>query len=183
MRKALLFIFVVGLLALAQPAEAQLRANVPSVRAQSRLFNDSGAGVMLNKLFSPEHFRMSHAYEMSFGSFGGDTHSMGMYTNTLAWQFSDKLAAKVDVSLAHNLLGGGMDNKALGLGRQNGKVFLRNAEVAYRPTERTLLHLSIRQSPYGSYMGPYGYMNPGAYGGPFGYASRSEDLFWRARSR
>ncbi len=71
----------------------------------------------------------------------------------------------------------------LGPNADQGKVFLRNAEIAYRPAENVQFHLQVHQSPYGSYMSPYG--GYGYYGHYAGHAlearigSRVDDLFWR----
>ena len=187
MREMMSLLCLVVFLGIALPAQAQLREDVREQRAPTKLFDQGGAGFLLNKIFSPEQFRMSHTYEMSMGAGGGQNMSMGMYTNTMQWQFSDKLAARMDVGFAHSLFG----NQAAGLQSENGlggRVFLRNAEVAYRPTKNTMLHLSIQQSPYGSYMSPYGYApygySPYHYGSPFGPVhSNASDLFWNDRAR
>jgi hypothetical protein len=173
----------VALLGLTLPAQAQFRDAVPEYRASARLYDSGAAGFLLNKVFNPSVFRMSHSFEMSVGSFGGNTSSLGMYTNTLAWQFNNKLAARVDVSMAYSPLNNGVFDQ----GNQSPRVFLRNAEIAYRPSENIQFHFQVRQSPYGRYMSPYGTYSPygmspygyhnalmyGGYGGP------SPDLFWK----
>jgi hypothetical protein len=173
MRQLLSVLSLIVFLGVATPAEAQLRQDVQAQQAQAKLYGSEGPSFSLNRLFSPDHFRMQHSYEMSFGSYGGTTSSLGMYTNTMMFQFNDKLAARVDMSFAHSPLGDGIGQK-LGLQQDNGQFFLRNAEVAYRPNERMQLHLSFRQSPYGSYMSPYGYYGQ-SHGG---YGSRHHNLFW-----
>ena len=184
MRKLLSLLCFVVLLGLAVPVQAQLRQDVQAQQTSAKLYGTDGPAFSLNQLFSPEHFRMSHSYEMSFGSFGGQASSLGMYTNTMMFQFSQKLAARVDVAFAHSLLNNGMRNP-LGPDADRGQVFLRNAEIAYRPTENMRLHLSVRQSPYGGYMNPYGYgYNPyhgSSFYGTFGSADR--DLFWNDGQR
>ncbi len=182
MRKTLSLLCLIAFLWLAVPAQAQLRnalqENPPSVQ----LYDSEGPGFLFNKLFNPSVFRMSHSIEMSTGSFGGRSSSLGMYTNSMAWQFSDKLAARVDMSVAYSPF----NNGALGFGeQQKPQVFLRNAEVAWRPSENVQFHLQVRQSPYGSYMSPYGYYNP-YYGYQnrasmmqVGFGGPSRDLFWR----
>lgn len=166
------------------PASAQLRAEATQIDAPVRLYDAGGTGISLNKYFSPEHFKMSHSFEFSSGSYGG---SMGMYTNSMAWQFSSKLAARVDVALAYSPDGasttGQLSNSAFG--NQGGRIFLRNAELAYRPTENTLFQFSVRQSPYGQYMSPYGYDRYGynrygsGFSGRFGYNDGyAGSLFW-----
>lgn len=187
MRKTLSLLCLIAFLGVAVPAQAQLRDAVQEYRAPARLYDTGGAALLFNKLFNPAIFRMSHSFEMSMGSFGGQTNSLGMYTNTLAWQFSDELAARVDLSLAYSPL----QNEALGFGEQKPQVFLRNAEVAWRPSENVQFHLQVRQSPYGSYMSPYGYYNPYyGYRNPYrasmmevGFGGPSHDLFWRDSRR
>ena len=168
---------LIVLLGVAMPAQAQMRTDVQLEPAPAKLYGGDGPSFALNKLFSPQHFRMGHSFEMSASSFGGGT-SLAMYTNTMAWQFSPKLAARVDVSYMMAPFGG----EALGFNQdQPGRLFLRNAEIAYRPKENMVFHFSVRQSPYGSYMGPYGAYGPGAafYGHqPFGVGSQQQRLFW-----
>ncbi len=174
-------------LALVQPTSAQLREDARVLASQDapKLY-DAGSAFSLNKLFSREHFRMGHAYELSAGSMGGNGYSMGVYTNSLMWQFNQKLAARVDLSVAHSPFGNAPGNmygqNVTGEG-QPFRFFVQNAEVAYRPTENTELHFSFRQSPYGSYYSPYG-ANPYGYS-PYGrgysarFANSSDGLFWR----
>jgi len=188
MRKLLSLVLFVVLLGVTLPANAQLRNNVQSQEAAARLYGTDGPMFSLNKLFSPEHFKMGHSYEMSFGSFGNQSSSLGMYTNSMMFQFNDKLAARVDLSFAHSPFG---SNNAIGGQSNQGQFFLRNAEVAYRPSEKVHVHLSIRQSPYGSYMSPYGRYgyNPYSYGRHSahslfaGFGNRGDDLFWNDRLR
>jgi hypothetical protein len=96
----------------------------------------------------------------------------------MMWRFSPKLAARVDVGVAHSLFG----NSSLGNGvpgSQNSfaNIYLKNAEVAYRPLKNMTLHLSFRQAPrgYGYYMSPYGYYG---YGGGYygGYGGRAASI-------
>ena len=177
MRSALSVVCLLTVLFTATPAQAQLRGGDEVRRPPVKVFDAGAASFALNKLFSPAHFRMSHSYEFSTGSFGGAGGSMGMYTNTMMWQFNQKLAARVDVSYAHTPFGG----SRFGNEGNGGQLFLRNAEIAYRPKENVALHFSIRQSPFGSYMSPYGYYSPFSRFG-YGY-SRGDDLFWNSPQR
>ncbi len=186
MRRSLVLFVFAATLAVATPSQAQLRSDASALnQGESVRLMDSG--FQLSNLFSPNVFRMSHSYEMSAGSVGGNGYSLGMYTNSMQWQFSNQLAARVDVAMAHSPFGGG---DVLGLSNdpnQPFKLFVRNAEVAYRPTDSIQLNFSYRQSPFGGYANPYGY-NQGSdlralratdYG--FGAGSGGGDrLFWRA---
>ncbi len=182
MRTTLSMLCLVLFLSVAAPAQAQLREDaVRSQQTTTRLYGEDGFSfeVLFDRIFSPEHFRMSHSYEMSFSSFGGQSASLGMYTNTMQWQFSDKLAARVDVALMQPFSG---------FGEQQPRLLLRNAEVAYRPTENMIFHFQVQQSPYGRYMRPYGYgyrpYGYRPYGGHPGVfnmrvGSTPGDLFWK----
>ena len=175
-----MLLFLVVTLALTLPAEAQLRQAPTQEQNRVKLY-DAGSGLSLNRFFDPAHFRMSHSLEFSTGSFGGGASSLGMYTNSMQWQFSQKLAARVDVALAYSPTGNINGSNSFNGGNNSGKVFLRNAEIAYRPSENTMLHLSIRNSPYGSYMSPYGGYNPG-YGynrDAMFYGDPVARLFWK----
>ena len=146
------FLLVVGT---AVPVHAQMRSQVASHTqpGPAQLFDTEAPSFTLNKLFDPQHFRMGHSYEMSVGSYGGQSSSMGMYTNSLMWQFGPQLDARVDIGVAHQFFG----PQQLGADSQAAQVFLRNAEINYRPSENTQIHFSFRQSPYGNYMHPHGY--------------------------
>ena len=182
MRTSFLSLLLIALLAFAAPAQAQLRSANSPAEASVRLYEQGNAGFSLNKYFSPEHFAMSHSFELS--SFGGN--SMSMYTNSMQWQFSSKLAARLDVAAAYSPLGSQSGMSVTG--QSDSRVFVKNAELAYRPKENVQLHLSFRQSPYGSYMSPYGYGGYGynRYGGSSfqaDYGSSNRDLFWNDRLR
>mgnify|MGYP006274745815 FL=1 len=161
---------LVVVLALATPAHAQLRSTAQTGSVPTQLYNSGQAAVdALGQLFGADHFQMAHSYEMSFASAGNQSASMGMYTNTMMWQFNSKWAARMDVGVAHSLHGSA-------LGDQNGRVFLRNAEIAYRPSENTQFRLQIQQSPHGRYARPYGYRGYGR--SAFMAPTPTGDLFW-----
>ncbi len=184
MRKTLAVVILVAAAAIPMSADAQFRDAVAHNRPSARLYQATGAlGSVMNKIFSPSVFKMSHSVEMSAGSFGGQGYSMGMYTNTMAWQFSEKLAMRADVAVAYS-----PQNQNLArLGAQNSgpRVFLRNAEIAWRPSENFQLNIQVRQDPYG-YRHPF--VSP--YGGYYGYgfspylsyrSGYRGGPFWRSR--
>ena len=172
-RKSLVLIALAIMLVL--PVRAQFREAVPKTHPPVRLYEATGkVGAFLGRMFSPSVFQMNHSFEMSAGSFGGQGFSMGMYTNTMSWQFSDKLAARMDVAVAYS-----PQNQVAhrtGFGQQNAgpRVFLRNAEIAWKPAKNVRLQLQVRQSPYGrgyGHMGysPYARYHRGLYGSDFWY--------------
>ncbi len=185
MRSSIFAAFVIALLLAGTPANAQLRASGSPQETSVRLYDQGNVGFSLNRFFTPEHFRMSHSFEATSSSFGGGS-SMAMYTNSMQWHFNNKLAARLDVSAAYSPT----QNQRLtnAMGNQSGQVFIRNAEIAYRPAKNVEMHLSMRRSPYGSYMSPYGAGGYGydRYGGSSFYGNfgpNSRDLFWNDRYR
>lgn len=181
MRQTLVMCAVLLALAVASPANAQLRTDA---RAQSQLAMPrlSDAGGVLGTLFSPNTFRMAHSYTFSAGSMGGQGYSMGLYTNSMMFQFSPKLAARVDVGVAHSPFGNGLPGMRMDGQGNNLNVFLQNAEIAYRPNDSFQMHFSVRQSPFGGYMSPFGVMGSNPFGSS--YQTRisygPDDLFWNS---
>ena len=149
---------IVVLAFLGTTAEAQFRESAPSALPQTRLYaSPSKVSALLNSVFNPSVFQMSHSFEMSTGSFGGRGYSMGMYTNTMVWTFSSKLAARMDVSAAYSPQN--QVARQAGFRQQTPQVFLRNAELAWKPSKRVQVHFQFRQNPYtyGMGYGPYGH--------------------------
>ena len=171
-----------ALLALAVPARAQRAADVPARTATTVLSETPGA-LGIGQLFNAQTLQFSQSVEMSYGGGASGTVGLGVYTASLRWQPSSALAGRVDIGVAQGLAGSGA---YAGLGDDQPRVFLRNAELAYRPTENAVFHLRVQQSPYGSYASPYGApygRSAGLYGG-YGRAGfeaglGSGDLFFR----
>jgi len=190
MRQSLFVVSVIVVLGVTAPAQGQLRSDVVSEDARVQLYDYGQTGFSLNRYFSPAHFRMSHSLEFSTGSFGGSTSSLGMYTNSMMWQFSRKLAARLDISMAYSPYS---DERLQGLtgNNNNGRIFVRNAQIAFRPSENSRIEFTFRQSPYGAYASPYGYnrygntrfgyrgLGGGSFQARFGPSDR--DLFWNDR--
>jgi hypothetical protein len=101
--------------------------------------------------FGMKGFRMSHSYEMTMGTFGGQTYNQNYYTNSMALQFNDKMTGKLDVAVAHSPFGNGM------MMNQGPRVFVRNAEFQYQFSPKTQLSVSFQQHPWNRYQNPYLY--------------------------
>jgi len=191
MRLAIARAASVGIIVLAlyaAPAAGQTRAGLPGAPAPVAVYGANAPS--LGGLLDPRAFRLSHSYEFSYGGFAGESVGLGVYTTSLRYQPTDRLAARVDVGVAHSPFGSDAMQQSMGFNDGTpARVFLRNAEIAYRPTDNTVLHLQIRQSPFGPYAAPfgaYGYdrYSPYGYGSSIsaGYAPADHDaLFWRDR--
>lgn len=179
MRAAVLSLVLVACLAtpsLAQPLVGGPQA--PAV-APARL-SPSG-------LFNSQTLRFSQSVEMTYSGGAAGSLGLGTYVGSLQWQPSARLAARADVAVSQPLFGSGAVGGAFGanggVGSAQPSVYLRNAEIAYRPTANSVLHLSVQQSPYGAYASPYGYgVSPYGvqqrYGARFG-TEGADRLFFR----
>lgn len=152
MRTILPLLCLVFMLSVTAPAHAQLRETAKQNSSVVTKLYDTGSSATnaLGNLFGAEDFKMGHSYQMSFTSTGGNSASMGMYTNSMMWQFNPAWSARVDVSVAHPLTNSGT------FGQQETQVFLRNAEVSYEPSDNMEFHFQMQQSPRGRYASPYG---------------------------
>lgn len=190
MRFFLLSALVGSVLLATAPASAQLRTEVPSSPAPVAIGSDGAPGGLgVSDYFSAESFRIDHSYEMSYTSGVGGSLGLGVYTTSLRWQPTNNLAARVDVGVAHSPFGSEGVRSALGFREGTpARVYLRNAEVAYRPTANSLLHLRVQQNPFGyGALSPHGNGFYGIYPASYGRGSvnvgvgtgATESLFFR----
>jgi hypothetical protein len=99
--------------------------------------------------FNPANFHMRHSFDLSYSTFGGQGMSLGTYTNSMTYDFSDRLNARADVSMSFSPYStmstfGGKKNDL-------SSIYLSRAEVNYKPWENVLVKLQYQQIPYGSY--------------------------------
>jgi hypothetical protein len=124
----------------------------------------SGSPSLYLGFFDPEKFHMQHSLSMSYMTFGGQGMSLGTYTNSMTYAFSDNLNARADVSMMYspNSQLGGFSGKTKS---DFSSLFLSRAEVNYRPWENVHFQVQFRQIPYTSLYSPFA--NP--FYGDFGY--------------
>ena len=197
MRFALAILLLAGTLVLVAPADAQFRSELPTRDASAAVTSAGASSLGLARLFASDKFRLSHSYEMSYTSFGSQGLGLGVYTGSLRWQPTDKLAGRADLAVATSPFGDGATQQAFGFGQDTpARVYLRNAELAYKPTENSMIRFQVQQSPYGPYASPYGAgslgYGAGGFGGAYGmspyggtsfrasWASDGDDLFFRS---
>jgi hypothetical protein len=187
MRPLVLSLGLALIVALASSAShAQARADLPGQQAPVSVYA-SPETPTLKQLFNAQTLRVSQSYEFSYAGGGAGTMGLGVYTASLRWQPTAQLAGRVDLGVAHSPFSSGLYESALGANSEQPRVFLRNAELAWKPTENSMVRFQVQQSPYGAYASPYGTSAYGAgryapYGSSFGAqvgSSGSDALFWR----
>ena len=155
--KKIVLLGAVGLLLLTQAAVAQLKSKIESPPPVSESLMRSDYGDMWFGFFDPSRFSMHHGYSLSYSTFGGQALSLGMYTNSLQYRFSEDLDLQTDVSLMHS------PYSSFGNSKDFSGLFITRAELNYRPWSNTLINIQYRQLPPTMWYGS-GYRNPFFYG-------------------
>ena len=192
MRYAVLTLCLLSLV-LATPVSAQAISDRPARQAPVEVYA-SPSTPTLKQLFNSETLRVRQSVEFTTTTGGAGSLGLGVYTASLQWQPSARLAGRVDLGVAQSAFSSGLYESALGPDGARPRVFLRNAELAWKPTENSLVRFQVQQSPYGGFASPYG-AGGGTGASPYGlgyragrYGSSSsmtlgvgsgDDLFWR----
>jgi hypothetical protein len=138
-------------------SSAQFKSTIDPRPTVSESILRTGDGNFLSGLFDPSKFNMQHSFSLSYASFAGQGLSLGVYTNSMQYKFSDQLDVRTDISLMtspFNTLGKDAQSSLSGL-------FLNRAELNYRPWKNTLFQISYRQLPAAYWLGS-------GYGSGFG---------------
>lgn len=99
----------------------------------------------LLSFFNPDNFKMRQSFSMSYMTMGGQGLSLGTYTNSMMYKFSNSVDARVDVSLQsspYSTLDQRLQSSLTG-------AFLNRAEINYRPSDNMLLRVSYQKVPFG----------------------------------
>jgi len=134
---------------------AQLRSNSfhPDVPV-----NDQGLGYAQRHSFlDPSRFNMHQSFSMSVASGGGQSFSVGMYTNEMNFMLKDNLRLRTQFSLVQpNGSNSLFNNQAPG-----GQVFY-GASLEYQPRENLFLSFSLNNYPTYRLYRPYSrfYLTP-----------------------
>jgi hypothetical protein len=123
----------------------------PSVK--DGMINDSPNFIL--GIFDASKFTMHHTYSMSYSSMGKEGIALGVYTNSMQYNFTDKLNVQFDASLVHSpysTLGKNFQNSISG-------IYIDRAQLNYAPWDNVTVMLQYRQIPYSSYYGGNDYFN------------------------
>lgn len=121
------------------------------VDIKSGITNYSPSGFFTG-FFNPQNFEMNHTVSMSYSSFGNQGIALGVYTNRMAYKFSENLDVEADISFINSPYSSFGDQHAKSL---NG-IYLSRAQLNYRFSDDFHISLRYNQLPNG-YYSPYGY--------------------------
>ncbi len=136
------------------PATAQFKAQLEKEAPVSDMITRQQDPGLLFGWFDPSKFSMHHSLSYSYQTIGGQGMSVGMYTNSMMYQFADNLNARADVSLMYSPY----NSFGVGGGKRNdlSSIYLSRAELNYRPWQNVVVQVQYRQMPWWNmYDSPY----------------------------
>lgn len=147
MNKYPIVVFCLMLVSALAPAQFKSQAERED-RVSEGLVSPSAPQLLLG-WFNPDKFHMRHSFDLSFATFGGNSLSLGTYTNSMSYEFADNLVARTDLSMSYSPY----NNLPTLNGKRNdlSSVYLSRAQLDYRPWDNVLVQFQYRSLPYGSY--------------------------------
>lgn len=149
MKKIILILIVFNLSLLAQFREDANK----KVDIKSGITNYSPSSLLLG-FINPQNFQMNHSFNMSYTSFGGEGLALGIYTNSMSYQFAENLNIEADISF--------VNSPYSSLGEEHSKqlngIYLSRAQLNYKPSENMFITIQYNQLPYN-----YGFYSPYKY--------------------
>ncbi len=123
------------------------------VDIRSGITNHSPSTFLLG-FINPQNFNMQHSINMSYSSFGGQGMALGVYTNSMSYNFNSDLKLHADVSFVNSPYSSLGEDHA----KQINGIYLSRAMLSYRPSDNFFITLQYNQIPYNSgYYSPYYY--------------------------
>ncbi len=119
---------------------------------------------------SSDNFHMHQSYSMSYSTFGNQGLALGVYTNSMSYDFSKNLNVQLDASIVqspYSTLGSDFQKRISG-------IYLSRAAVNYQPWKDVSISFQYSRLPY-NYYSPYSYY--GGLGNGFYSGLGSNDPF------
>jgi hypothetical protein len=116
------------------------------INVREGILNNNSFGSIFG-FVDPTKFNMNHSFEMSYSAFGNNGMALGIYTNKLAYEFSEEFDIQVNTSFVnspYNTLGENFTNSING-------VYIDNARINYRPSDKFKISLQFSNSPFNYY--------------------------------
>jgi hypothetical protein len=163
--KKLILILILGIYA---GAFAQFKdPGFPNESIKDGVIDPSYSSGNLFGFLNSENFHMNHQFSMSYSSFGNKGVALGVYTNSMLYNFSDNLNVQTDISFVnspYSTLGQDFQNNLNG-------IYLSRAAINYKPWKDVAVSLQYSQLPY---YNPYSRYYGGSLYNRLGYY----DPFW-----
>ncbi len=151
MKKILLILSLVALTAI----NAQFKADLDrKVDIKSGILNKDSASPF--GFLGIEGFKMNHSFSLSYSGFGGGGMALGTYTNSMFFQFNDRLNIQADVSIMNSPYNSFGNDFA----KQINGIYLSRLQMNYKISENMNVHINYQNSPFGYYSPYYNEFSP-----------------------
>jgi hypothetical protein len=151
----MLFIVILTMTGFAQFKETE--EQLPDIK--SGILAQPSNSFSLFSFINPQSFHMQQSVGMSYSSFGGQGMAMGVYTNSMSYNFTDKLNVELDASVVntpYSTLGKQFNSSMSGF-------YISNAAINYQPWKDVYISVQYRNLPYNMYS-PFSYSGNYRYG-------------------
>lgn len=146
--KKLVFMLIIGMYA---GVFAQFKdSGFPKESIKDGVVDQSSSNNLLGFL-NTENFHMRHQYNLSYSSFGNHGLALGVYTNSMFYNFTNNLNVQADISLVHS------PYSSFGKDFQNdlNGIYLSRAAINYMPWKDFSITFQYRNIPMNYYPGFY----------------------------
>ena len=155
---------ILGILLAVGTAFGQFKPKTESSpSADGSLVRSDDSGLMFG-WFDPSRLTMRNSVSMSYTSFAGKGISLGTFTNSLQYQFSEAWSLQTDISLVNSPFNSFGDK----FSKDISGLYLSRAALTYRPSDNTLFQVQFQQLPAASLYSGFG------WGGFLGSSLRPE---------
>ena len=124
----------------------QLKKDTKPVDMPTRLAFGQGIGGGFFGILGldPSKLHISHSYQMSYLSGAGRNGTLGLYLNTLSYQFTNSFDMKLQWGIAHQPFGGNLGNAP----QLFNRPFVSGAQFRYQPSDKFKIELNYHSMPY-----------------------------------
>ncbi len=109
-------------------------------------------GLFSHNLLSPDRFQMHQSYSVMVSSFNGHAINQAMYLNTMQYKVSEPLTLSLQWGYLLNQPFGKIGNFSPGFSMKSG-LFLSNARLDYKISDKAHFEMEFNSYPAGSYSG------------------------------
>ncbi len=141
----LIFFMLVSVNINAQFKDAEKPVNIRQGIVQSEYTS------MYLGFINPENFSMNHTFSMSYSAGSNFGYALGVYTNTMAYKFTQNLNLEEDASFVNSPYSTFGD----GFAKQVNGIYLSRIQLNYQPSDKTSITLQFNQNPTEFYNSPF----------------------------
>jgi hypothetical protein len=123
---------------------AQFKDQNKPVNVRQGIVQNENSSLYLG-FINPDNFSMNHTISMSYSASQYAGVALGVYTNTMAYKFTDNLNIEVDASLVNSPYSTYGEEFA----KQINGIYLDRIQMNYQPSDNTNITLEFNQFPLG----------------------------------